>query len=244
MPSSDAFAFQQSGLNEFLFAPVGTEANGMTLSLGLGVCTAGERSMAGGWPVGQVAKIGSDRKPGAEHHQHADQPLAASSRDGDRRPLDRTAAYAVRRVRPSPPASPYSAKADPFLTIAVMLVCAACVVAFEAGVFTLLDAPAHDGSSVASFAIPPANDLAFRTYVAIRGGSVTAAVVVARRAVGQGRARRVRKMSLLPGTSPSSRQCRINRVMQPAVPLRGHRRSILFAGVYHPATGSQAAATL
>ena len=33
MPSSDAFAFQQSGLNEFLFAPVGTEANGMTLSL-------------------------------------------------------------------------------------------------------------------------------------------------------------------------------------------------------------------
>jgi hypothetical protein len=73
---------------------------------------------------------------------------------------------------------------------------------------------------------------------------VTAAVVVARLAVGQGRARRVWKMSLLPGTSASFRQCRINRVMQPAVPLRGHRRSILFAGVYHPATGSQAAATL
>ena len=33
MPSSDAFALRRSGLNEFLFAAVGTEANGMTLSL-------------------------------------------------------------------------------------------------------------------------------------------------------------------------------------------------------------------
>ena len=73
---------------------------------------------------------------------------------------------------------------------------------------------------------------------------MTAAVVVARRAVGQGRARRVWKMWLLPGTFASFWQCRVNRVMQPAVPLRGHRRSFLFAGVYHPATGSQAAATL
>ena len=33
MPSSDAFALRRSGLNEFLFASVGIEANGMTLSL-------------------------------------------------------------------------------------------------------------------------------------------------------------------------------------------------------------------
>src|SRR5690348_14465560 len=33
MPSTDAFALRRSGLNEFLFAPVGIEANGMTLSL-------------------------------------------------------------------------------------------------------------------------------------------------------------------------------------------------------------------
>jgi hypothetical protein len=33
MSNSDAFALRRSGLNEFLFAPVGTEANGMTLSL-------------------------------------------------------------------------------------------------------------------------------------------------------------------------------------------------------------------
>ena len=33
MSGSDAFALRRSGLNEFLFAPVGTEASGMTLSL-------------------------------------------------------------------------------------------------------------------------------------------------------------------------------------------------------------------
>ena len=33
MPSSDAFALRRSGLDEFLFSAVGTEANGMTLSV-------------------------------------------------------------------------------------------------------------------------------------------------------------------------------------------------------------------
>ena len=67
--------------------------------------------------------------------------------------------------RRNPPASAYGAKAGPFLTIAVVLVCVACVVAFKAGVFTSSDAPAPDGSSVASFAVRPANDLvASRTY--------------------------------------------------------------------------------
>ena len=33
MPSPDAFALRRSGLNQFLFAPVGKEANGMTLSV-------------------------------------------------------------------------------------------------------------------------------------------------------------------------------------------------------------------
>jgi hypothetical protein len=33
MSSSDAFALRRSGLDEFLFAPVGTEPNGLTLSL-------------------------------------------------------------------------------------------------------------------------------------------------------------------------------------------------------------------
>ena len=154
MPSSDAFAFQQSGLNEFLFAPVGTEANGMTLSL-----------------VSVFARLGSD--PWLEAGRLAKLPKSEATESLARSitsmptslwPLQAATAIAARLIallptqsgasRPSPPASPYGAKAGPFLTIAVVLVCAACVVAFEAGVFTLLDAPAHDGSSVASFAVP------------------------------------------------------------------------------------------
>ena len=155
MPSSDAFAFQQSGLNEFLFAPVGTEANGMTLSL-----------------VSVFARLGND--PWLEAGRLAKLPKSEATESLARSitsmptslwPLQAATAIAARLIallptqsgesRPNPPASPYSAKADPFLAIAVVLVCAACVVAFEAGVFTLLDAPAHDGSSVASFAVPP-----------------------------------------------------------------------------------------
>ena len=155
MPSSDAFAFQQSGLNEFLFAPVGTEANGMTLSL-----------------VSVFARLGND--PWLEAGRLAKLPKSEATESLARSitsmptslwPLQAATAIAARLIallptqsgesRPNPPASPYSAKAGPFLTIAVVLVCAACVVAFEAGVFTLLDAPAHDGSSVASFAVPP-----------------------------------------------------------------------------------------
>ena len=154
IPSSDAFAFRQSGLNEFLFAPVGTEANGMTLSLVSVFARLGNDPWL---EAGRLAKLpiseATERRRGAS--QHADQHLAASCRDGDRRPPDRTAANAVRSVPTGSPASAYGAKAGPFLTIAVALACIACVVAFELGVFRPLDAPAPDGSSVASFAVPP-----------------------------------------------------------------------------------------
>ena len=96
MPSSDAFALRRSGLNEFLFAPVGTEANGMTLSLVSGFARLG-RSMAGGGQAGRVAKDGSDRESGANHREHANQRLATTSRDDDCYPIDCTAADAAGR---------------------------------------------------------------------------------------------------------------------------------------------------
>ena len=155
MPSSDAFAFRQSGLNEFLFAPVGTEANGMTLSL-----------------VSVFARLGND--PWLEAGRLAKLPKSEATESLARSissmptsiwPLQAATAIAARLIallptqsgvsRRNPPASAYGAKAGPFLTIAVVLVCVACVVAFKAGVFTSLDAPAPDGSSVASFAVPP-----------------------------------------------------------------------------------------
>jgi len=45
---------------------------------GLGVCATGERSMAGGWQAGRIAKVGSDRKSGANHQR-----LATTSREDD-----------------------------------------------------------------------------------------------------------------------------------------------------------------
>ena len=102
MPSSDPFAFQQSGLNEFLFAPVGTEANGMTLSLVSVFARLGSDPWLEAGRLAKLPKSEATESLVRKHHQHADQPLAASSRDGDRRPLDRTAAYAVRRVPTEP----------------------------------------------------------------------------------------------------------------------------------------------
>jgi hypothetical protein len=155
MPSSDAFAFRQSGLNEFLFAPVGTEANGMTLSL-----------------VSVFARLGND--PWLEAGRLAELPQSEATESLARSissmptsiwPLQAATAIATRLIallptqsaesRQSPLASAYGAKAGPFLRIAVVLVCVACVVAFKAGAFTSLDAPAPDGGSVASFAVPP-----------------------------------------------------------------------------------------
>ena len=152
MPSTDAFAFRQSGLNEFLFAPVGAEANGMTLSL-----------------VSVFARLGND--PWLEAGRLAKLPKSEATESLARSitnmptsiwPLQAATAIATRLIallptqsgesRRSPPPSAYAANAGPFLTIAVVLVCLACVVVFKAGVVI---PPAPNGSSVASFAIPP-----------------------------------------------------------------------------------------
>ena len=60
MANTDAFALQQSGFNAFLFAPVGTEANGMTLSLVSVFARAGNDPWA---EAGSLAVVG----------KHADQ---------------------------------------------------------------------------------------------------------------------------------------------------------------------------
>jgi hypothetical protein len=155
MPSPDAFALRRSGLNEFLFAPVGTEANGMTLSL-----------------VSVFARLGNDpwleaarlaRLPKSEATESLARTIA--SMPTSTWPLPAATAIADRLIALLPmqfgeagqiPSAPVSgAKAGRILGIAVVLVCVACVLAFEAGFFTTLDAPKSAGSSVASFAVSP-----------------------------------------------------------------------------------------
>jgi hypothetical protein len=151
MPSSDAFALQQSGLNEFLFAPVGTETNGMTLSL-----------------VSVFARLGND--PWLEAGRLAGLPKSEATESLARSiasmptsiwPLHAAMGIAARLIALLPTqsgksrrsASANGAKAAPLLRIAIVLVCVACVVAFTQGVFKTSDTPTPDGNSVASLAV-------------------------------------------------------------------------------------------
>ena len=157
MPSSDAFALRQSRLNEFLFAPVGTETNGMTLSV-----------------VSVLARLGND--PWQEAGRLAGLPMPEAIESLARIiasmptsvwPLQAAMTIATRLIallptqqagnlgqRPS--ASAYGAKAGRIIRIGLVLAAVAFAVAFQTGVFTTtFDAPEPDGNSVASFAIAP-----------------------------------------------------------------------------------------
>jgi len=156
MSNTDVFALQQSGLNEFLFAPVGTEANGMTLNL-----------------VSVFARLGND--PWLEAGRLAKLPRSEATESLARViasmptsiwPLPTATVIAARLITLLPKQSRQSgqdrsartsgAKAGRFVSLAmVVLACVACMLAFEAGVFTTSDAPKPDWSGVASFGAPP-----------------------------------------------------------------------------------------
>jgi hypothetical protein len=154
MPSSDAFAFSRSGLNEFLFAPVGTEANGMTLSV-----------------VSVFARLGND--PWLEAGRLARLPKLEATESLARIianmpasvwPLQSATAIAVLLVALLPtlsgksgeglPAPGLRARAGRLLGFTVVLVCFGCVLAYQTGLFTASDAPKPDASGV-SFAVSP-----------------------------------------------------------------------------------------
>ena len=155
MPSSDAFALPHSGLNEFLFATVGTGANGMTLSLISVFARLGKRSMAGGWQTGPSTKVGSDRDPGENYCQHANEHVALASGDNDCHSIDCTAADAIDGPRTEPVGIDLSCKFRPHPQDWTRLVSVALAVAFQMGVFTTMDLPKSGGNSVSSFAVSP-----------------------------------------------------------------------------------------
>jgi hypothetical protein len=155
MPSSDVLALQHSGLNDFLFAPVGTEANGMTLSL------ISVFARLGNDPWLEAGRLARLPKPEATESLAR---IIASMPTGIW-PLQAATTIATRFIALLPTqsenlgrsalASVYGAKAGRFLWIGLVLVSVACAVAFQAGVFTTLDVPKPNGSSVASFAVSP-----------------------------------------------------------------------------------------
>jgi hypothetical protein len=155
MASTDAFALRRSGLNEFLFAPVGTEANGMTLSV-----------------VSLFARLGND--PWQEAGRLAGLPKTEATESLARViasmptsvwPPQAATTIAARLIALLPTqaeslgqrqsASAYGAKAGRFIRMGLVLMAIAFAVAFQTGVITTFDAPKPDGNDVASFAVAP-----------------------------------------------------------------------------------------
>jgi hypothetical protein len=138
-------------LNEFLFAPVGTEANGMTLSL---VSVFARQGNDPWLEAGRLARLPTSEATESLARVIASMPTSIW-------PLPTAAVIAARLVTLLPKQSRQSgqdrsarasgAKAGRFVSLAVILACVACVLALEAGVFTTSDAPRPDGSGVASF---------------------------------------------------------------------------------------------
>jgi hypothetical protein len=141
MPSPDVFALRRSRLNDFLFTAVGTEANGMTLSV-----------------VSVFARLGNDpwleasrlaRLPRSE----ATESLARSIAGMPTSPWPLEVAIEIAKglipllpthigsPESGPPAAlEYRGKLHRVLKIAVVLVCIACMLAFEAGVLPTFEA--------------------------------------------------------------------------------------------------------
>ena len=151
MPSTDAFALQRSGLNEFLFAAIGTEGNGMRLSV-----------------LSVFARLGHD--PWKEASRLAGLPKLEAAES-----LARTIAGMPTSIWPPPaameiatsliallpvqsatpglgsPVSAYGTKATRFIIVCVVLTCIAFAMAYEAGVFTIRDAPTPRASDMTGF---------------------------------------------------------------------------------------------
>src|SRR5271165_5988251 len=137
MSNSDVFALQQSGLNEFLFAPLGNDP----------------------WiEAGRLAKLPRSEATESLARVIANMPTSIW-------PLPTATVIAARLITLLPQQSRQSgqdrsarasgAKTGRFVSLAVLLACVACVLAFEAGVFTTSDVPKPDGSGVASFGPSP-----------------------------------------------------------------------------------------
>ena len=149
MPSSDAFALKRSGLDRFLFATVGVERNGMTLS-----------------PASVFARLGEDPWREAGRLAGLPKPAAIDS-------LARTIASMPASPWPLPDATPIATRLIALLPTAgrsrsivpsmsdqmsrvaratLFLAAIAFAVAYMAGVFTTRGTPQPDSSHVSTFA--------------------------------------------------------------------------------------------
>ncbi|HTI79566.1 MAG TPA: hypothetical protein VL614_03860 [Acetobacteraceae bacterium] len=155
MASSDAFALRRSGLNEFLFAPIGTEANGMTLSV-----------------VSLLARLGND--PWREAGRLAALPVSEATKSlahsivsmpASRWSLPSATVIAAGLIALLPTqtsklaanslAPEHAVKLRRSFAVVIALACIACAIALEVGFTPTLDVSRTDSSGVASSVTTP-----------------------------------------------------------------------------------------
>jgi hypothetical protein len=157
MSNTDAFALQQSGFNEFLFAPVGTEPSGMTLSLVSVFARAGNDPWL---EAGRLAELSKSEATESLARSIAGMPTSIWPLQAAMAIADRLIALLpTRSIRAAqtPSGLLVNAKTGRSLSIAFVLLCAGCMLAFEAGLFTTLVPPNRDGSNPAGFTAEPAS---------------------------------------------------------------------------------------
>jgi hypothetical protein len=151
MPSTDAFALRRSGLNEFLFAAIGTEGNGMRLS----VLSVFARLGHDPWKeAGRLAGL-----PKLEAAESLARTIAGMPTSIWPLPAAMEIATCLTALLPVQSANPglrstvsaYGTRATRFVGIGVVLACIAFVMAYEAGVFATMDAPTPRASDMTSF---------------------------------------------------------------------------------------------
>lgn len=155
MTSTDAFALRRSGLSEFLFAPVGTEANGMTLSV------VSLLARQGSDPWQEAGRLAGLPKP--EATESLARIIAGMSTSVWSQQAATTIAARLIALLPTQGENPgqslsafaYGEKAGRIVRIGLVLAAFAFAVAFQTGVFTTFNAPDPGGNSVASFAVAP-----------------------------------------------------------------------------------------
>jgi hypothetical protein len=143
MPSTDAFALRRAGLDEFLFAAIGTEGNGMQLS----VLSVFARLGRDPWKeAGRLAGL-----PKLEAAESLARTIAGMPTSTWPLPAAMEIASCLIALLPAPSARPglgsaYGTKATRFVAIGIVLACVAFAVAYEAGVFAIPEAPTADAS--------------------------------------------------------------------------------------------------
>jgi hypothetical protein len=148
----DVTALQRSDLNEFLFADVGTEANGMTLS----VASVFARQGNDPWrEAGRLAEL-----PKADAIDHLARMIAGMPRSLWELPDAGVIAVRLTRLLPARPArGAHPVVGRPSVRTAVVLACITLAFGYAIMATMHSSAPARsDGSDVASFAPPAPSD--------------------------------------------------------------------------------------